>query len=68
MGERCVPIGIELYTEYLDAVLVPFILANAEAGARLLGKEPPDTPELMEIFGDIIADKTCSGCHSPSDT
>ena len=32
------------------------ILANAEAGTRLLEKNPPDTPELKEIFGDIIVD------------
>lgn len=30
------------------------ILANAEAGARLLQKHPPDTQELKEILGDIV--------------
>ena len=30
------------------------ILANAEAGARLLKRVPPDTEELKDIFGDIV--------------
>jgi signal transduction histidine kinase len=38
------------------------ILANAEAGARLLGKEPLDTNELKEILGDIVEeDKRAAG-------
>jgi signal transduction histidine kinase len=32
------------------------ILANAEAGARLLEKDPADMREVKEIFADIIAD------------
>jgi len=32
------------------------ILANAEAGARLLRKKQPDLKEIEEIFKDIIAD------------
>lgn len=32
------------------------ILANAETGSRLLEKDAPDTQELKEIFGDIVAD------------
>jgi signal transduction histidine kinase len=32
------------------------ILANAEAGSRLLDAEKPDLPELKEIFSDIVAD------------
>ena len=38
------------------------ILANAEAGARLLRHDPPDTHELKEILGDIVAeDKRAAG-------
>jgi signal transduction histidine kinase len=38
------------------------ILANAEAGARLLRKNPPDTEELKEILGDIVEeDKRAAG-------
>jgi signal transduction histidine kinase len=38
------------------------ILANAEAGARLLRKEPLDTDELKEILGDIVEeDKRAAG-------
>ena len=38
------------------------ILANAEAGARLLRKHPPDTQELKEILGDIVEeDKRAAG-------
>ncbi len=32
------------------------ILANAEAGVRLLENSPPDLKELKEILGDIVAD------------
>ncbi|PWK65650.1 ATP-binding protein [Aminobacter sp. AP02] len=32
------------------------ILANAEAGARLVDTKPVDTVELREIFSDIVAD------------
>jgi C4-dicarboxylate-specific signal transduction histidine kinase len=32
------------------------ILANAEAGARLLGRDPPDTGEVAEILKDIVED------------
>ncbi len=31
------------------------ILANAQAGQRLLGREPIDVPEIREILGDIAA-------------
>jgi signal transduction histidine kinase len=38
------------------------ILANAEAGARLLRKNPPDTQELQDILGDIVEeDKRAAG-------
>jgi signal transduction histidine kinase len=38
------------------------ILANAEAGARLLRQDPPDTQELKEILGDIVEeDKRAAG-------
>jgi signal transduction histidine kinase len=38
------------------------ILANAEAGARLLRKDPPDTQELKEILRDIVEeDKRAAG-------
>jgi C4-dicarboxylate-specific signal transduction histidine kinase len=38
------------------------ILANAEAGARLLRKDPPDTRELKDILGDIVEeDKRAAG-------
>jgi C4-dicarboxylate-specific signal transduction histidine kinase len=34
------------------------ILANAEAGALLLAKDPPDVREAREAFRDIVADHT----------
>lgn len=34
------------------------ILANAEAGALLLAKDPPDVREAHEAFRDIVADHT----------
>src|SRR5271170_4901511 len=38
------------------------ILANAEAGARLLQHVPPDTEELKDILGDIVEeDKRAAG-------
>ncbi len=38
------------------------ILANAEAGARLLRQDTPDTQELKEILGDIVQeDKRAAG-------
>jgi PAS domain S-box-containing protein len=32
------------------------ILNNAEAGLRLLGRDPPDLDEVREILGDIVRD------------
>ena len=38
------------------------ILANAEAGSRLLQRDPPDIEELKEILGDIVEeDKRAAG-------